>query len=67
METIILPLSLIVINPEYAGAFPPMPGKEYQLLKDNIRLSGMHTPHHRLSNHTTPTRRGTNLYRISRT
>lgn len=44
METIILPLSLIVINPEYAGAFPPMPGKEYQLLKDNIRLSGMHTP-----------------------
>lgn len=44
METIILPLSLIIINPEYAGAFPPMPDDEYQLLKDNIRCSGMHTP-----------------------
>ena len=44
METIVLPLSLIIINPDYAAAFPPMPDGEYQLLKEDIRRSAMHTP-----------------------
>ena len=44
METLVLPLSLIHINDEYATAFPEMPDEEYQLLKENIRASSMHTP-----------------------
>ena len=44
MDTILLPLSLIVIDPDYATAFPPMPDEEYMLLKEDIRRSGMHTP-----------------------
>ena len=44
METVVLPLRMILINPEYATAFPEMSDEEYQLLKENIRLSGMHTP-----------------------
>lgn len=43
MDTILLPLSTIVINEEYAAAFPPMPDEDYQLLKEDIRRSGMHT------------------------
>ena len=44
MDTILLPLSTIVIDQEYAAAFPPMPDEEYRLLKEDIRRSGMHTP-----------------------
>lgn len=44
MESVMIPVNQLKTRPEYKNLFPPLTDDEYQTLKNDIVIAGIHTP-----------------------